>query len=154
MAISQETVESCAKACKATIVSDGCKFCPLEVSALDFGVNNKADQFYFCPNNDAQYPEKIVPVFGKNITCLMIQTFFNRIEVHKDSPNCRLVQSMNYMCGCHGTGYAGANTHTKQVVLVWFSHVSVIVLMAIGLLFHVCSCSCLHSFCFLESCPC
>ncbi|KAL7475038.1 hypothetical protein ACHAW6_000974, partial [Cyclotella cf. meneghiniana] len=25
---------------------------------------------------------------------------------------------MNYLCGCNGTGYAGANTHRKQVVLV------------------------------------
>eukprot|EP00804_Cyclotella_cryptica_P028422 CCRYP_014205-RB/>CCRYP_014205-RB protein AED:0.05 eAED:0.05 QI:64/1/1/1/0.25/0.6/5/1414/604 len=125
-----DVVKSCAQACNASLVSDGCKFCSTEVSALDFGVEDKADQCYFCPNNDVQYLQKFVPLFGANITCWMVQTFFKRMEVHKDSPNCRLVQSMNYMCGCSGTGYAGANTHTKQVVLVWVPRVAAMFSMA------------------------
>eukprot|EP00804_Cyclotella_cryptica_P009017 CCRYP_003126-RD/>CCRYP_003126-RD protein AED:0.03 eAED:0.03 QI:237/1/1/1/1/0.75/4/1482/616 len=125
-----ESVKSCANACNATLVSDDCKFCPSEVTALDFGVEDKADQCYFCPNNDVQYPDKVIPLFGENITCWMVQTFFNRMEVHKDSPNCRLVQSENYMCGCHGTGYAGANTHTKEVLLVWLPRVAAILSIA------------------------
>ncbi|KAL7484026.1 hypothetical protein ACHAW6_009669, partial [Cyclotella cf. meneghiniana] len=30
------------------------------------------------------------------------------------------------MCGCSGTGYAGANTHRKQMVLVWLPRISAI----------------------------
>ncbi len=117
--ITPAAVESCAKACDATIVSDTLNFRPSKVSALDFGVKDKADQCYCCPNNDFKYPDKFVPLFGKNITCWMIQTFFKHMEVYKDSPNCHLIQSMNYLCGCSGTGYAGANTCRKKVMLVW-----------------------------------
>jgi hypothetical protein len=131
-----EIVISCSQACNATIASKGCKFCPSEISALEFGVEDKADQCYFCPNNDVQFPHEIVPLFGENITCRMVQTFFNRMEIHKDSSNCRLVQSMNYMCGCQGPGYAGANTHTKQVALVWAPRVAATLSVAVSLLFH------------------
>ena len=99
-------------------------------------MEDKADQCYFCPNNDVEYPDKIVPLFGENITCSMVDTFFKRMEVHKDSQNCRLVRSMNYLCGCSGTGYAGANTPTKQVVLVWLPRVSAILSIAVSLLSH------------------
>jgi hypothetical protein len=129
---SLELIKSCAQACNATLASDQCKFCPTEVSAFDFGVDDKADQCYFCPNNDIQHPQKIVPLFGENVTCWMIQTYFNRMDVHKDSQNCRLAQSMNYMCGCDGTGYAGANTQTKQVVLVWLPRISAILSIAVS----------------------
>ena len=40
-----------------------------------------------------------------------------------------------------GTGYAGANTHTKQVVLVWLPRVSAILSIAVRLLRHVRLCS-------------
>jgi hypothetical protein len=133
-----ENVESCANACSATLVSDDCKFCPSEVSALDFGVEDKADQCYFCPNNDVKYPDKVIPLFGENVTCWMVQTFFKRMEIHKDSPNCRLVQSENYMCGCQGTGYAGANTHRKQVALVWLPRISAVLSIAVSSLFYAC----------------
>eukprot|EP00804_Cyclotella_cryptica_P010052 CCRYP_020493-RB/>CCRYP_020493-RB protein AED:0.05 eAED:0.05 QI:45/1/1/1/0.75/0.8/5/445/885 len=131
---SPEAVKSCASLCNATLSSDGCKFCPSEVSVIDFGVENEADQCFFCPNNDVIYPDEIVPLFGGNITCWMLQTFFDRMRVPKDSYNCRLIQSMNYICGCNGTGYAGANTHTKQVVLVWLPRVAAIFSM-VGSLF-------------------
>jgi hypothetical protein len=42
--------------------------------ALDFGLEDKADQCYFCPVNDVQYHDKIVPLFSKYITCWMIQS--------------------------------------------------------------------------------
>ncbi|KAL3776736.1 hypothetical protein HJC23_005397 [Cyclotella cryptica] len=131
---SPAAVRSCANSCNATLVSDDCKFCPSEVSVIDFGVVTEADQCFFCPNNDVLYPDEIVPLFGGNITCWMLQTFFNRMHVRKDSSNCRLVQSMNYICGCNGTGYAGANTHTKQVVLVWLPRVAAFLSM-VGSLF-------------------
>jgi hypothetical protein len=68
----------------------------------------------------------------------MVQTFFKRMEIHKDSPNCRLVQSENYMCGCQGTGYAGANTHKKQVALVWLPRISAVLSIAVSSLFYAC----------------
>jgi len=119
-----EIVKSCATSCNASLASGKCKFCPKEVSVVDFGVEDKADQCYFCPSNDMQYPERDVPLFGENITCDKVYAFFNRLEVHKDSQNCRLAQSVNYICGCEGTGYAGANTEAKQKSLVWMPRVS------------------------------
>ena len=79
--ITPAAVESCAKACDAMLISDGCKFFHTKVTVLDFdfGVEDKADQCYFCPNNDVQYPNKFVPLFGENITCWMIQTFFKKL---------------------------------------------------------------------------
>jgi hypothetical protein len=46
------------------------------------------------------------------------------------------VQSMNYICGCDGTGYAGADTHTKQVVLVWLPRVAAVLSLAVSLMCH------------------
>ena len=93
----------------------------------------QVDQCYFCPNKDMQFPDRDVTLFGENITCEMVQGFFNKMEVHKDSQNCRLAQSVNYICGCEGTGYAGANTKTKRVVLVWLPRVSGILSIMVGI---------------------
>ena len=80
----------------------------------------------FCPNNDILHPDRNLPLFGDNITCDMVQLFFNRMEVDENSQNCRLAQSVNYICGCEGTGYAGANTEAKQKALVWMPRVSAV----------------------------
>ena len=80
-----------------------------------------------------QFPERKVPLFGENITCDKVYAFFNRMEVHKDSQNCRLAQSVNYICGCEGTGYAGANSTTKQTVLVWLPRVSGILSLMVSI---------------------
>ena len=63
----------------------------------------------------------------------MVALFFTKLEVHKDSQNCRLAQSVNFICGCTGTGYAGANTTTKQVVLAWLPRVSGILSMMVSI---------------------
>jgi hypothetical protein len=55
-----------------------------------------------------------------------MQAFFNRLEVHKDSGNCRLAQTLNYICGCEGPGYVGANTQAKKNALVWLPRISAI----------------------------
>ena len=52
-----------------------------------------------------------------------MQSFFERLEVHQDSQNCQFAQSFNYICGCEGTGYAGASTKAKQAALVWLPRV-------------------------------
>ena len=79
------------------------------------------------------FPDRDVTLFGENITCEMVQGFFNKMEVHKDSQNCRLAQSVNYICGCEGTGYAGANTKTKRIMLVWLPRVSGILSIMVGI---------------------
>lgn len=127
----QKEVESCAKSCQADLNYDGCKLCPNHISAFDFGVEDKSDQCNFCPENDVLYPDRLVPLFGKDIACWNMQAFFERFEVDKDSENCKLAQSFNYICGCAGPGYAGANTQAKRNALVWVPRVMAI-LSALG----------------------
>ena len=79
------------------------------------------------------FPDRDVSLFGENVTCEMVQGFFNEIDIHKNSQNCRLAQSVNYICGCEGIGYGGANTASKQVVLVWLPRVSGILSMLVGI---------------------
>lgn len=124
----QKEVESCARSCNANLNFEGCKFCPDDVSAFNFGVDKKEDQCSFCPDNDItyEYRERYVPLFGENITCWNMQAFFERFEVDEDSENCQLAQSMNYICGCKGSGYAGADTEAKRNALVWVPRVMAI----------------------------
>lgn len=98
----------------------------VDISAFEFGVENKADQCEFCPQDDVLYPKRFVPLLGENVTCYNMQAFFDRLEVHKDSGNCLLAQSFNYICGCEGPGYMGASTHAKKNALVWLPRVSAI----------------------------
>ena len=72
------------------------------------------------------YGERNLPLFGETVTCTMVRQFFDVMEVDKNSRNCRLAQSVNYICGCEGTGYAGANTEAKQKALVWMPRVSAV----------------------------
>lgn len=121
-----EQVESCARSCKATNWFKDCKFCPQDITELDFGVENPEEQCHFCPNNDILYPHRLVPIFGENVTCNNLQAFFERIEVPRDSQNCKLAMKMNYICGCEGPGYAGANSDAKKAALVWLPRISAI----------------------------
>ena len=122
---SQERVEACASVCGATLEFDSsCKFCPTDISAFEFGIDDPDDKCYFCPDNDVLYPERYFPIFGNETKCWQVQNFFTRIDIPKDSTNCQLAQSMNYICGCGGTGYGGAQTETKQKVLAWLPRVS------------------------------
>jgi hypothetical protein len=93
-------VESCASSCMAELSFDECKLCPDSITAFDFGVESKDDQCHFCPSNDIKYPNRLVPLFGPDVTCLNMQAFFERLEVHKDSNNCLLAQKANHICGC------------------------------------------------------
>ena len=74
-----------------------------------------------------KYPDRIVPFFSvgeTKIQCRQVQSFFDKIDVDKGTGNCLLSQLQNYICGCEGAGYAGANTVTKQRALVWMPRVS------------------------------
>jgi hypothetical protein len=104
------------------------------VTAFEFGVENEDDRCIFCPAYDMQYPERIVPLFGENVKCWQLESFFNKLPVPKKSRNCELSLTMNFICGCEGSGYAGAGTTAKQKALVWMPRVSAILSM-LGSLF-------------------
>jgi len=119
-------IEDCVKSCDAQITYKNCKFCPNNLNALNFGIDDPADKCIFCPNYDLKYPDRLVPLFGDDVKCWQMQTFFDFTDVHKNTQNCALAQQMNYICGCEGVGYAGANSHAKQEVLVWMPRVMAI----------------------------
>ena len=132
-------VQSCASTCMAELSFDQCKFCPDDITAFDFGVENKEDQCHFCPGNDMEYPERHVSLFGPNVTCQNMQAFFERLEVHKDSHNCLLALKMNHICGCAGRGYAGTESSpTKQAALVWLPRVSAMLSFMVMFVFICC----------------
>jgi hypothetical protein len=119
----QEEVESCVENCAGEVKFTSCKFCPQDFNAFDFSINSPEDKCYFCPENDVQFPNRKVPLFGGNITCWQMQNFFNRIDIDRHSKNCKLAQMVNYVCGCQGTGYGGASSLTRRRALVWLPRV-------------------------------
>ncbi|KAL7484675.1 hypothetical protein ACHAW6_010307 [Cyclotella cf. meneghiniana] len=121
-----QKVQSCTKSCEARIPSDRCKFCTSEVTAFNIDINLSQDDWCsFCPNGDIQYPERIVPLFA-GYQCSQLDEFFRSVPIHKDSRNCQLAQSLNYICGCEGTGYAGATTTAQRRALAWLPRVAAI----------------------------
>jgi hypothetical protein len=129
-----QNVESCAKACDAgaALASKECKFCLTKLTEFSFGVDDEEERCQFCPQNDVQFPDRKVPLFGDNVTCSQMESFFERLPVPKDSSNCQLAQSTNYICGCEGQGYAGANSSTKKVVLTWLPRTAAILSMLVS----------------------
>lgn len=134
-----QKVQTCATSCGAKLTSKGCKFCTSQVTGFEFGVENEEDQCIFCPQYDMQYPDRIVPLFGDNVTCWQLESFFKRLPVPKDSRNCQLSQAMNFICGCDGTGYAGAKTQMKRAVLAWLPRVAAFASIMVSE-----SCSCVY----------
>ena len=118
-AIGQQAVESCAATCASSLRFSDCKLCPENINGFDFVVNPEEEECTFCPNDIVVYPQNEFRLFGEGIKCWQVQTFFDSVQVHPDSPNCRLAQMMNYICGCDGPGYGGASTETKKAVLAW-----------------------------------
>jgi hypothetical protein len=129
-----QNVESCALSCAAVAAlrSESCKFCPDDLTKFRFGISSEENRCIFCPQNDLQYPNRTISLFGDDITCHQMERFFQRLPVSKDSSNCKLAQSMNYICGCGGIGYAGANTDTKQAVLAWLPRVAAILSLLVS----------------------
>ncbi len=139
----QNEVESCASSCAANIeFGTNCKLCGDGFSAdsFEFGVESEEDKCSFCPNQDLEYPNRDVPLFAagrekyemdkpeneRGVKCWQVQSFFDKVDVPSDSKNCRLAQLQNYICGCEGPGYAGANTETMRRALVWAPRVMAI----------------------------
>mmetsp|Transcript_148 Transcript_148/g.181 ORF Transcript_148/g.181 Transcript_148/m.181 type:complete len:948 (-) Transcript_148:263-3106(-) len=137
--VSRKTVQKateCAQSCGlAGTTFTSCKFCTSEVAAFEFSVVNEEDRCIFCPANDMIHHERIVPLFRPNgVTCWQLESFFNKLPIQKSNPNCKIAQSMNYICGCVGTGYAGADMEAEQKTLVWLPRVAAI-LSILGSLF-------------------
>jgi hypothetical protein len=129
-----QNVNSCASSCGAeeALESRSCKFCPSDLTKFQFGIESEEERCIFCPQNDLQFPNRTISLFGDNITCDQMESFFQRLPVPQNSSNCKLAQSMNYICGCGGIGYAGAKTHTKQSVLVWLPRVAAILSLMVS----------------------
>lgn len=80
------------------------------------------DVCVFCPKEDNIYPNRTVPMFG-GYQCSEQALFFSAVPNDKEGRNCELAQSLKYICGCEGTGYAGASSNIKRVVLAWLPRV-------------------------------
>ncbi|KAL7544986.1 hypothetical protein ACHAWF_008351 [Thalassiosira exigua] len=134
----QREVESCASKCgKDFGFGTWCKTCGETMSAFEFGVDDPADRCNFCPEEDMAHPDRALPFFssgGTEVKCWQVQAFFKRVDVPKDSKNCKLAQLQDYICGCEGSGHAGANTQAKQNALVWVPR-SMAILSGLGSLF-------------------
>ncbi len=101
--MSKRQIMSCASKCAASIeFGKSCKTCGKTMNGFEFGVKDPADRCYFCPKDDILYPDRVVPFFsigGEEIKCWQVQTFFDTVEVDKNSENCQLAQGQNYICG-------------------------------------------------------
>ena len=131
-----QNVVSCAESCKAeaALISKSCKFCSEELTKFEFAESSSEEgtSCVFCPQYDVLYPDRIVALFGDTVTCSDMETFFRRMPVPQDSSNCQLAQSMNYICGCEGKGYGGANTHAKKSALAWMPRVSAVLSLLVS----------------------
>jgi hypothetical protein len=110
-----QNVNSCASSCgaEAALLTKSCKFCPSDLTKFQFGIESKEERCIFCPQNDLQFPDRIISLFGDNITCYQIESFFQRLPVPNNSSNCQLAQSMNYICGCGGIILEGVTSFQR-----------------------------------------
>ena len=135
-------VESCAQNCASSLeFGKSCKTCGEAITgSFEFGVDDPADRCEFCPEDDLKYPDRTVPYFSfgeRKIACWQVESFFTNVDIHKDSVNCKVSQGQNYICGCEGTGYAGANTEAKRNALVWMPRVAAVLSLAVRVItFH------------------
>jgi len=83
----------------------------------------------FCPSGvKSELSDRFIPLFGAaNITCAMADQFFRDYEIDATGASCEAAMAFNYMCGCEGHGYLGADTESKRNALVWLPRVSAII---------------------------
>jgi len=119
----QKGAKSCADKCDVESIScPTCKFCPKEISVDNFHLGGRPN-CDFCPNDDMKYPDRNIRMYG-DIPCWNIYRFYNDYQIDSDSTNCKIAHSMNYVCGCTGAGYLGANSERKKALLAWLPRVS------------------------------
>eukprot|EP00562_Extubocellulus_spinifer_P031044 CAMPEP_0178709180 /NCGR_PEP_ID=MMETSP0699-20121125/17068_1 /TAXON_ID=265572 /ORGANISM="Extubocellulus spinifer, Strain CCMP396" /LENGTH=455 /DNA_ID=CAMNT_0020357561 /DNA_START=154 /DNA_END=1520 /DNA_ORIENTATION=+ len=70
----------------------------------------------FCPSGvKSELSDRFIPLFGAaNITCAMADQFFRDYEIDATGASCEAAMAFNYMCGCEGHGYLGADTESKR----------------------------------------
>jgi hypothetical protein len=118
--------KECASTCGSRLEFPTCKFCPsdLSLSNLGSGLEEGEEECEFCPGGlQREYWDQEVSIFGEGVNCFLIDEFYQKYHISKSAPNCQLAQTVNYLCGCHGIGYGGANNESKQAALVWLPRV-------------------------------
>jgi len=132
-------VEECTKACggSSSLTFSDCKFCPVdvtvaEVNKLGDSKNNVCqfcDMKSSCSENkrdrwDMTFPDREMSMFG-GMKCWAVADMFNTLtNFDSNSGTCQLGRMYNYICGCEGDGYAGANTDRRRAVLAWLPRIS------------------------------
>ena len=120
--------QECANTCESTLVSKTCKICGSDVSGISLeSANERVPTCNFCPDGlKRQYWEREIPFIGSNATCYKLNQFFLNYQLPESDANCQLALNFNYICDCEGPGYAGADSDTKRMALVWVPRVSAI----------------------------
>lgn len=147
-------VKECAARCtngksdEVELESSNCKVCPVLNFTLD-DVNegftstleevenpcnfcaekNATEQTTCSPRNrwDMEYPDRTIRLFGSGVECWAVAEFYRSLNLDADSAYCESARTFNYVCGCSDSvGYAGANTTSKQIALVWLPRIGAI----------------------------
>lgn len=117
----------CAATCDSTFVSRDCKICGEAVTGDLLLAKPDEPVCNFCPGRlDKAYNDRVIPFMGEDATCFNVDRFFQNAYVAETNPNCKLALGFNYICGCEGPGYAGADTQAKRRALVWVPRTSAI----------------------------
>jgi hypothetical protein len=122
------SILSCMKSCGIGAPDTGSKFAPKKTEGdIHLAHQDDEDICDFCPANDMLYPDRTMASFGGGrYTCRQVDEFIEIMQFTASNPNCEFISSLDYVCGCAGSGYAGANTHSKQAALAWMPRVSAI----------------------------
>eukprot|EP00550_Attheya_septentrionalis_P002410 CAMPEP_0198280698 /NCGR_PEP_ID=MMETSP1449-20131203/727_1 /TAXON_ID=420275 /ORGANISM="Attheya septentrionalis, Strain CCMP2084" /LENGTH=1194 /DNA_ID=CAMNT_0043976127 /DNA_START=257 /DNA_END=3841 /DNA_ORIENTATION=+ len=97
-----------------------CLFCPdLKVSYANKSPTTETEPETswcpnFCPNKDMKLPNRTIRTF--RLQCSEIP--FLSVD-DPSGRDCRLLMNFDYICGCTGHWYGGADTQTKRSVLAW-----------------------------------
>ena len=129
-----EAATDCAETCQSTLATSNCKFCGEGISGSSLKSAQEGEPLCdFCPDGlKKDNFELIIPFLGDATTCFKMNQFFLSYKIAEEDPNCRLARNFNYICGCEGSGYAGADSQAKKTALVWAPRMS-------GLLSFFCS---------------
>ena len=71
-------------------------------------------------------------MFGTDVECWAVAEFYRSVNIEANTIECDSVRSFNYICGCSDSeGYAGANSDSKRMALVWLPRVGAIFSMLV-----------------------
>jgi len=123
-----------------------CKFCPKGSFAIgDIGDGFESTEkeevtepCEFCASTsvsecssvnrwDMKYPKRTISMFGSNVECWAVAEFYRSLNIEANTKICDSARSFNYICGCSDTpGYAGADSDSRRIALVWFPRIGAI----------------------------